>query len=351
MSISSTPWGRTKDGGDVTLFTLRNAKGLTAKVCNYGATLVNLITPDRDAKMADVVLGFDSLDGYLGAHPFFGCVAGRYANRISKGHFVLNGKPYQLATNGGENHLHGGKLGFNRALWQAEATANGVTMRHHSPDGDEGYPGALTCSITYALTDDNSLALHYEARSDADTVLNLTNHSYFNLEGAIGKVNSIADHVLDINATHYLPTNASMIPTGTLREVQGTPMDFRSGRRIGDDIGADFPDLKQGQGYDHNWCLDGSGLRLAITAYAPNTGRWLECYTDQPGVQFYSGNLIGRNGPISGKGGATYVDRSGFCLETQHYPDSPNQPAFPSTVLRKGETFRSTTVYVMSVGY
>ena len=337
-------WGLNEAGEKIEIFTLTNARGLRARVINWGATLVEMSVPDRAGTVADVTLGFDAMEPYLGPHPCFGCVAGRYANRIALGKFTLDGKTFKLATNNGANHLHGGVRGFDKRLWKAEqAGPNGVRFTYVSLDGEEGYPGTLTATATYTLTEADELRIDYSATTDAPTVLNLTNHAYWNL----GDSPDVLGHVLRLNASRYTVVDAGSIPTGELRAVAGTPMDFIKAKPIGKDIAAlkDSP----GGGYDHNWVIDSPGegrFALAAELYDPSSGRVMRVSTDQPGVQFYSANYLK---DLAGKGGRIYGKHAGLCLETQHFPDSPNQPSFPSTVLRPGETFRSTTVHAFSV--
>ena len=343
-TITQHPFGKTHDGTAVSLYTIKNRNGLEARFTNYGATIVGLTAPDRAGKLEEITLGFDDLDGYLGNHPYFGCVAGRYANRIRAGEFSLAGTTHKLAKNNHGNHLHGGTAGFNRKVWSGTTVDSGVLFTFVSPNGDEGYPGILSVTVAYTLTDDNRLALHYRVTTDADTVHNLTNHTYFNLDGSP----TILDHELMINSASYTPTDAGLIPTGGIDPVEGTPLDFRKPTRIGERIDADFEALRFAGGYDHNWIINGAAgeLNLAARVRSPKSGRVLECFTDQPAVQFYAGNMIA---PGTTSRSGQVERRGGFCLETQHYPDSPNQPTFPSTILRAGEQFASTTVYKMSV--
>jgi aldose 1-epimerase len=342
--MKSEIWGLDEQGQKIEIYTLTNAKGLRARVINLGATLVEMTVPDKDGKFADVTLGFDTLDAYLKPHPCFGCIAGRYANRIALGKFTLDGLRYQLATNNGANHLHGGVKGFDKRLWRGEkAGPNGVRLTYVSEAGEEGYPGKLTASVVYSLTEADELRLDYTATSDAPTVLNLTNHAYWNLGGTP----DVLGHLLRINASRYTVVDAGSIPTGELRAVAGTPMDFIKAKPVGRDLGKmkDSP----GGGFDHNWVIDSPGdgrFALAAELYEPTTGRLMRVSTDQPGVQFYTGNYLK---DLPGKGGLVYQKHAGLCLETQHFPDSPNHPAFPSTILRPGETFRSTTVHAFSV--
>ncbi len=350
MSIEKQPFGKTPDGTAVDLYTLTNDNGMVVKIMNYGGTVTSLIVPDRNGKMGDVVLGYDNLDGYLKNNPYFGSIIGRYANRIAKGRFVLNGVEYKLAQNNGENHLHGGIKGFDKVVWNAKEvkTGNGVgvELSYLSKDGEEGYPGNLSVTVTYILTNNNELKINYLATTDKDTVVNLTHHSYFNLAGA-GE-GDILGHELMINADKFTPVDKTLIPTGELRSVKGTPMDFTQPTAIGARINQEDEQLIFGKGYDHNWVLnivEGALTRVA-RVYEPKTGRVMEVFTTEPGMQFYSGNFL--DGTITGKGGKVYYQRYGFCLETQHFPDSPNKPQFPSTVLKPGQTYRTTTVYQFS---
>ncbi len=333
-------WGLNEAGDKIEIFTLTNVHGLRARVINWGATLVEMTVPDRDGKFADVTLGFDSMEPYLQPHPCFGCIAGRYANRIAFGKFSLDGKAYQLATNNGVNHLHGGVRGFDKRLWRGEqAGPSGVRLTYVSAGGEEGYPGTLTATVNYTLTDADELRIDYSATTDAPTVLNLTNHAYWNL----GDSADVLGHTLRLNASRYTAVDAGSIPTGELRAVAGTPMDFIKAKPIGRDIAAlkDSP----GGGFDHNWVIDSPGegrFALAAELHDPSSGRVMRVSTDQPGVQFYTGNYFKA---VAGKAGRIYEKHAGLCLETQHFPDSPNHPTFPSTVLRPGDTFRSTTVH------
>jgi aldose 1-epimerase len=315
----------------------------------YGATIVSLETPDRDGRLGDVVLGYPSLDGYLAASPYFGAVVGRYGNRIAGARFTLDGTTYRLAANDGPNHLHGGVQGFDKVLWAGDTATTdstaAVTFAYSSSAGEEGYPGTLTVAVRYTLGNDDALRVDYQATTDAATPVNLTQHSYFNLAGA----GEILGHVLTVAADRYTPVDSTLIPTGALAPVDGTPFDFRTPTAIGARIDLDHEQLRRGRGYDHNWVLNrtDSGLALAARVTEPTSGRTLTISTTEPGIQFYSGNFL--DGSIRGKDGRRYVHRSGFCLETQHYPDSPNQPGFPSTILRPGATYRSTTVFAFGV--
>lgn len=336
------------DGREVSRYFLTNANGLEVAVTNYAAAITSLKTPDRQGNIADVVLGFDSLESYLNDKVFMGAVVGRYANRIAKARFVLDGKEYRLTANNGANTLHGGTNGFFKKLWELKASrGNSVTLSYVSPDGEEGFPGNLMAEVTYTLTDTNELKLAYRATTDKPTVVCLTGHAYFNLAGEGDP--SILDHELLIDADAFVPTDSSSIPTGEIRPVKGTPFDFSNSTRIGIRIDTDDEQMKYGHGYDVCWALRDSPtgeLRRAAIVRDSNSGRSLEMWTTEPGIQFYSGNFL--NGSFEGKSGHRYPRRSGFCLETQHYPDSPNQPHFPSTVLRLGHEYRSTTIYKFS---
>jgi aldose 1-epimerase len=339
-------FGKLPDQSVVTLFTLGNQNGVTASVMNYGATLVTLEAPDRGGRPADITLGFDTLDGYIHRNsPYFGCIVGRCANRIAHGRFHLDGAEYRLATNNGAHHLHGGRKGFDKAFWQAESLTDknaAVKFTRLSPDGEEGYPGNLTVAVVYTLTDVNELIIDYTATTDKPTPVNLTNHTYFNLTGS----GTILGHELMIPSTRFVPVNDTLIPTGEIKPVEGTPMDFTIpipiGQRI-DQVKADPP------GYDHTFVLDGNGneTTLAARVHDPQSGRVLEVHTIEPGVQFYTGNFL--NGTIPGKRGYAYPKHGGFCLETQHLPDSVNQPSFPSVILRPGQTYKQKTVFRVSV--
>ncbi|MBV8857836.1 MAG: galactose mutarotase [Acidobacteria bacterium] len=343
-------FGRTRDGQAVDIYTLKNARGAEARITTYGGAVVSLKVPDRAGKFDDVVLGFDDIEGYQKTTTYIGALVGRYANRIAKGRFTLDGKEYTLATNNGENHLHGGVRGFDKVVWAARPVAarsgQALELTYLSKDGEEGYPGNLSVRVVYTLTDADELRIDYYATTDKDTVINLTNHNYYNLAGQGN--GDILGHVLTLNASRFTPTDAGAIPTGELRAVKGTPFDFTRPTAIGARINQDEEQLKLGKGYDHNFVIDGRAgvLRLAARVTEPTTGRALEVWTTEPGVQLYTGNYL--DGTDTGKGGKTYKYRYGFCLETQHFPDSPNQPKFPSTVLRKGAQFRSTTVYKFS---
>lgn len=349
LDIDVTAFGKTADGQEVKLYTLRNANGASAKIMTYGAIVTSLEMPDNQGKMGDVVLGYDNLDGYLKVSPYFGAIVGRYGNRIGKGTFTLDGVAYSLARNDKENHLHGGVKGFDKVVWTDKpvwkSNAVGVELTYLSKDGDEGYPGNLKATVTYLLTNKNELRIDYVATTDKATPVNLTHHGYFNLTCAD---RDILGHELMLNANKFTPVDAGLIPTGELLPVKDTPMDFTKETPIGARIEADYEQLKAGGGYDHNWVLNrtGNGLVLAARVVEPTTGRIMEVYTTEPGIQFYAGNFL--DGTIVGKGGKVYKHRWGFCLETQHYPDSPNKPNFPSTILRPGDTYKTTTVYRFS---
>jgi aldose 1-epimerase len=349
--ITKQSWGTMASGENIDLYTLRNAKGFEATITNYGGRLVTLKVPDRAGNFDDIVLGFDSLEPYLQKNPFFGALAGRYANRIANGQFSLDGHKYTLLKNNGPNALHGGLKGFDKVAWNGgvHSTSHGPALQlsYLSKDGEEGYPGNLNATVTYSVGPGNELHIDYRATTDKNTVLNLTNHSYFNLAGhAHGKV---LDHRVMINAARFTPVNSTLIPTGELRNVEGTPLDFRQPTAIGDRIDSSDEQMKFAQGYDHNFVLDhsGSGPVLAARISHPQSGRVMEVLTTQPGMQFYTGNHL--EGEIKGKNGAVYRFRGGFCCETQHYPDSPNQPAFPTTELKPGQTFQQTTIFRFSV--
>jgi aldose 1-epimerase len=345
------PFGRTPDDKLVELITLRNNAGVEARVLTYGGIILSLKTPDSSGAMDDIVLGFDDLPQYFTKSPYFGCIIGRYGNRIAKGRFTLDGKPYTLATNNLPNHLHGGVKGWDKVIWAPttfqDGDGVGVTLTYTSPDGEEGYPGTVKASVKYTLNDQNQLIVDYQATTDKPTVINLTQHSYFNLAGA--KANDILGHQLQLNADQYTPVDSTLIPTGQIAPVEGTPFDFRKLTPIGERISTPHEQIKFGRGYDHNFVLVRSSPSLTHAARVeePVTGRTLDIFTTEPGIQFYSGNFL--DGTLTGKGGRTYAHRSGFCLETQHYPDSPNRPNFPSTVLRPGETYTSKTVFSFGV--
>ena len=342
MSANKESFGKMPDGKQVDLYTLTNTNGIRARITNFGGILVSLEVPDRNGNIADITLGFDKLDGYLGEHPYFGAIVGRYANRIGKAAFTLDGVEYKLAANNDVNHLHGGIKGFDKRVWRLEdigVTSDGamVKLSYISEDGEEGYPGNLACSVIYTLTEDNKLKISYEAETDKKTVVNLTNHSYYNLAGQGS--GDILGHVLKIDADKYTVVDEGLIPTGENRNVKGTPMDFTTPMTIGSRIG------QVEGGYDHNYVLNSGGgsLALAVTVSEPTSGRVMEISTDQPGVQFYTGNFL--DGSITGKAGKVYKKHYGFCLETQHFPDSPNKPDFPSVVLQPGQKYKTETVH------
>jgi aldose 1-epimerase len=346
-AVTRAPFGKLADGSAVELFTLTNANGLEIRAISYGGIIVSLKTKDRAGKLGDITLGYDDLAGYVKQNPYFGTIVGRYGNRIARGQFTIDGKTYTLAKNNGPNHLHGGVRGFDKVVWKAEpfqkAESVGVVFSHVSPDGDEGYPGKLTARVTYTLTNKDELRVDYHATTDKATHVNLTQHAYFNLAG--DGTRDILGHELRIAADRYTPVDATLIPTGELAPVEGTPFDFRKQTAIGARIEADHQQIKHGQGYDHNWVLNrtGSDLVPVIHVFEPTTGRTLDIATTEPGVQFYTGNFL--DGTIKGKAGHVYKRRYGFCLETQHYPDSPNQPKFPSTLLKPGQEYKTSTVF------
>lgn len=348
--MDSRSFGTTKEGTAVNLYKLTSANGMSVTVTNYGGIVTSILVPDRQGKLADVVLGFDSLDGYLGEHPYFGAIVGRYGNRIANGRFSIGANTYTLAKNNGENALHGGLRGFDKAVWSAkeftEKGARGVELNYLSKDGEEGYPGDLDISVRYTLTDGNELKIDYSAKATKSTVVNLTNHSYFNLAGQ-GE-GDILGHEVTIHADRFTPVDAGLIPTGELRSVTGTPFDFTSRTAIGDRINADNEQIKFGGGYDHNFVLNGRGglMRPVAEVLEPKSGRTMLVHTTQPGMQFYTGNFL--DGTIRGKGGKIYGKRYAFCMETQHFPDSPNKPAFPSTLLKPGEQYLTQTSYTFA---
>ena len=339
-------------GTPVEMVTLKNKSGMEVQAIAYGGIITSLKVPDRNGKLGDVVLGFDQSHQYFAdpPPPFFGAIVGRYGNRIAKGEFALDGKKYPLVTNNGPNHLHGGNKGFDKVLWSVSTTetsdAASAIFTRTSPDGEEGYPGSLAVRVTYSLTEKNELIVHYHATTDKPTVVNLTQHSYFNLAGE--GLGDILGHQLTLNADRYTPVDDTLIPTGELAPVAGTPFDFRKPTAIGERINQDNPQLKNGKGYDHNWVLNrkGTGLEPAARLTDPKSGRTLEIATTEPGIQFYSGNFL--DGTIKGKNGHVYGHRTGLCLETQHYPDSPNQKNFPSTELRPGKAYDSRTIFTFS---
>jgi aldose 1-epimerase len=350
-TISKEPFG-TKEGIQVDLYTLRNANGLEAKITNYGGIVVSLKVPDRNGQLGDVVFGFDTLAGYLSneylkSNPYFGALIGRYGNRIGKARFKIADREYTLAANNGPNHLHGGIKGFDKVVWEAKSLPGeepALELRYTSKDGEEGYPGNLTVTAVCTLTNDNALKLEFTATTDKETVVNLTHHSYFNLAGK----GDILNHEVMINADEFTPVDSTLIPTGELRPVQGTPFDFRTPTTIGARINQDDEQLKFGKGYDHNWVINKPMGQLGLMArvYEPGTGRVLEVLSTEPGLQFYTGNFL--DGTLKGKDGWVYQFRNGFCMEPQHYPDSPNKPNFPSVVLKPGQVYKNTIIYRFS---
>jgi len=348
-SVKGKTFGKMANGQVIELYTLTNRTGVEVAITSYGGRVVSILVPDRLGKVADVVLGFDTLDGYLKDNPYFGALVGRYANRIAGARFALDGVDYRLAQNDGPNSLHGGLKGFDKVAWKARQLPQdppALEMTYLSRDGEEGYPGNLSVKVVYSLTDSNELRIDYTATTDKDTVLNLTNHSYFNLAGQGSR--DILKHEVAINADRFTPIDATLIPTGELRKVEGTPLDFRKPSAIGARIDENDEQLKFGKGYDHNFVLSqkGGGLTPAARVTEPESGRVLEVLTTQPGLQFYTGNFL--DGTIRGKSGKVYGRRSAFCLETQHFPDSPNKPNFPSTELKSGQTYHETTIYKFS---
>jgi aldose 1-epimerase len=343
-NVKQEAFGKLPDGTPIELYTLSNGKGMEARVMTLGATVVSLTAPDKAGKYADVVLGMDSVDGYVKGVPYFGAIVGRYGNRIGHAQFTLEGNTYHTPKNDGDNTLHGGIKGFDKHVWTAREAGDSVEFTYVSKDGEEGFPGTLTSKVTYTVTPNNELKIEYLATTDKPTVVNLTNHSYFNLSGQ-GEGN-ILDHQVAINATRFTPVDKGLIPTGELKPVKGTPFDFNNPTAIGARIGENDEQLQFGKGYDHNWVLNGSGMKNAAEVYDPKSGRVMQVLTEEPGLQFYTGNFL--DGTINGKGGKLYGHRGAFCMETQHYPDSPNKPSFPTTELKPGETYRTATVYRFS---
>jgi aldose 1-epimerase len=350
-SITSEEFGKMPDGQKVLVYTLKNNNGLKAKISEYGATLVSLEAPDKEGKIADVILGYSNLDGYLKGDSYYGKTVGRFANRIAKGKFTLDGKEYTLAINNAPNHLHGGPKGYHSVVWKSEVIDNkgypALKLTYHSPDGEEGYPGNMDIEVVYTWNDDNNLVIDYKAKTDQNTIVNLTHHSLFNLKGECN--GDILDHVLTLNASAFTPVDSTLIPTGEIRPVDGTPLDFRTPHAIGERINSDYEQIIKGKGYDHNWVIDrkDTSLVLAATVLEPKSGRVMKVYTTEPGIQFYTGNFI--DGKFVGKTNKPHLYRSGLALEAQHYPDSPNQPKFPSVVLKKGEVYTQTTEYRFSI--
>ena len=348
-SITRQQFGEPQNGIAVDLFTLRNKKGVEAAICNYGGLVISLKVPNRAGRFGDVVLGYDKLADYIKDTPYFGAMIGRYGNRIAKGKFTLDGKEYTLAVNNGPNALHGGLKGFDKMVWEPKILARSegpsLQLRYTSKDGEEGYPGNLSVTAVYTLTDDNALKLEYTATTDKDTVINLTQHSYFNLAGK----GDILNHSVMIPADKFTPVDSTLIPTGELKPVEGTPFDFRTPTPIGARIGQDDEQLKFGGGYDHNWVINKPMGKLGLMArvFEPTSGRVLEVLSTEPGLQFYTGNFL--DGKLTGKGGWVYQRRNAFCMEPQHYPDSPNQPNFPSVVLKPGQVYKNTIVFKFSL--
>ncbi len=350
MKTGKESFGKLPDGTPVDLYTLTNANGIEMKVITYGGIVTSLKTPDRSGQSGDIVLGFDNLQGYLDKSPYFGALIGRYGNRIGNAQFTLNGKTYQLPKNDGDNTLHGGVKGFDKVVWNARPlpvkNGSALELTYVSKDGEEGFPGTLTVRVVYTLNDQNEWRIDYTATTDKPTVVNLTQHSYFNL--AAGAAPNNLAHEVYLNADRFTPVAKGLIPTGELKAVKGTPMDFTKPMAIGAHIDDNYDQLQLAGGYDHNWVLNktGNGMTLAARVVEPTSGRVLEVSTTEPGIQFYAGNFL--DGTITGKGGKVYVKRYGFCLETQHYPDSPNKPSFPTTTLKPGQTYKTTTVYKFS---
>jgi len=348
--VKKESFGTLPDGTAIDLYTITNAQGMEIRATNYGGIVVSLRVPDKKGNLDDIALGFDDLKGYLANSPYFGVVIGRYGNRIANGKFTLEGKEYTLAKNNGPNTLHGGLKGFDKVVWHAEPFQNhdgaGITLTYTSKDGEEGFPGNLKTRVSYTLTDKNEWIIDYEAVTDKATPVNLTQHTYFNLAGE-GK-GDVLGHILQLNASRFTPVDQNLIPTGELRPVKSTPLDFTQPTGIGARIDADYEQLRLGHGYDHNFVIDrkDSDPVLAARVKEPTSGRVLEVYTTEPGLQLYTGNFL--DGTITGKGGHVYKQRFGFCLETQHFPDSPNHPDFPTTILRPGQTYHSRTIYKMS---
>ena len=349
LILSATSHCEIADFDSIKLYTLKNDNGVTVKITNYGAIITSISVPDRDGRFADVALGYDRVEDYINAvdKPYFGAIVGRYGNRIAKGQFTLDGEAYTLATNNGPNHLHGGIIGFDKVVWDAEfdAADRSLQLSYLAKDKEEGYPGNLEIAVTYSLTDDDKIIVDYHATTDKPTPVNLTQHTYFNLKGE-GQ-GTILDHELMLNAKQYTPVDATLIPTGEIADVAGGPFDFSQPKAIGRDIDVDHEQLRFGAGFDHNWVLDKNGKRreltLAARVHEPTSGRMLTIHTTEPGIQFYCGNFL--DGRLTGKAGKPYVHRGGFCLETQHFPDSPNQPNFPSTILMPGDEYATQTVF------
>ena len=350
VNVNKEFFGKTTDGANVDQYTLKNSNGMEVSVISFGGIITSLKAKDRDGKNEDVVLGFDNLGDYENKSPYFGALIGRYGNRIKEGKFSLDGVEYKLAKNNGENHLHGGLKGFDKVIWDVEVEVNkssaSLMLRYTSMDKEEGYPGNLGVKVTYTLTNEDELKVRYEAETDKKTIVNLTQHSYFNLSAGLRK--DILGHEITIDADYFLPVDMTLIPTGEIREVVQTPFDFREFKVVGDDIDLDDTQITYGNGYDHCWVLNNQdeGVRFVASAYDPISGRLLEVFSDQPGIQFYSGNFL--DGTLQSKEGGNYEFRSGFCLETQHYPNSPNQENFPSVILNPGEKYNTETIFKFS---
>ncbi len=348
VQLTKKSFGTTPEGRQVDLYTFENSAGMKVSIMTYGGIITKIITPDKNGELDDITLGFDSLEGYLEDHPYFGALVGRYGNRIAEGKFTLNGKEYTLAQNNGPNALHGGEEGFDKKVWQAKEIEQdelpALELTYLSEDAEEGYPGNLKCKVIYSLNNDNELQIEYFAETDEPTPVNLTNHAYFNLGGHTNSRN-ILNHMMLLNADRFTPVDDTLIPNGELQSVKGSPMDFTTPHAIGKRINSDYEQIGKGGGYDHNFVLNKSGDSMTFGGRVcdPNSGRLLEFYTTQPGVQFYTGNFL--DGTLTGKNDVVYKHRYGFCLETQHFPDSPNQPNFPSTILKPGETYHHITVY------
>lgn len=348
--MDRTTFGMLPDGREVFQYTLANRSGVTAQIINYGATVTSLLVPDRNGEIQDIALGYDTLQEYIDGTAYFGAIVGRYGNRIGKGRFQLDGQLYQLTINDGENHLHGGAVGFNKVLWDASVLSDSeepsLQLQYVSPDGEEGYPGTVTLKVIYTLTGKNELRIDYEGTTDQTTILNPTHHSYFNLSGSFA--NKILDHLLTIEADGYTPVDEGLIPTGEIAAVENTPMDFRTAKEIGTHIEVQDEQLEYGKGYDHNWVLRESAgqIRKIAELYEPVSGRLMTMFSDQPGLQFYSGNFL--DGTAKGKDGITYQHRTGLCLEAQAFPDTPNKPQFPPVTLKPGKVYRQTTIHQFS---
>tara|TARA_B100000427_G_scaffold325922_1_gene333660 strand:- start:461 stop:1621 length:1161 start_codon:yes stop_codon:yes gene_type:complete len=351
VSITKSFYGKTKDNKKVDLYSFKTENGMQVDIINYGGIITSLKVPDKNSNIEDIVLGYNKLEDYINENPYFGSIIGRYGNRIAKGKFNLNGNQYTLATNNDENHLHGGNIGFDKVIWEAETKINSnsssLILKYLSRDMEEGYPGNLYTTVTYKITNDNSVEIKYEAQTDKTTVINLTQHSYFNLSGDFNQ--SILNHKVKINANQFLPVNKSLIPTGNKLNVSMTPFDFRNYKEIKKDINADDLQLNYGNGYDHCWVLNDykNGYRLVASAFHEESGRLMEVYSDQPGLQFYTGNFL--DGSLPQKEEGFYNFRSGFCMETQHFPNSPNQPDFPSVTLNPNEKYNSKTTYKFKI--